>query len=160
MSKKNQVVFIEGRTVEKDNKVNNFITILLPFQSTDNTKFYDTIYYKWELENILVDVLKKHTRCKGNFEFKDDYTRSFCYITDKDAKTQELYHLASIGIKVGNKRTISLIEELRGKRFQNKFKRALYARHIKPREWNNHIISDFRDMDLPEDKIPHVLNIF
>jgi hypothetical protein len=160
MSKGNQVVFIEGRTRVLNEMAENIITILLPFKSTDNTRYSEIANYEWELESILKDVLQKHTKCKGIFSFKDDCTRGFCYITDRDAKVQDLYRLASVGIKVKNKRALSLIEELRGKRFQNKFKRALYARHIKPREWNNHIISDFRDMDLPEDKIPHILKIF
>lgn len=55
------------------------------------------------------------------------------------------YNLETVAIKVGNKRKFSLIQELRGKRFQNKLKRAFYVRHLKPIEWNeNDTIFDHR----------------
>lgn len=105
----------------EDNTEKSYICIRVPFdKKLCNPEF---------IHEMIFTVLKKHIKTKGNFDISKTPVVSVGYVYNYDTYVD----LLKVYINVNKKRRYKLIEELRGKRFRNKFKRNLFARCIQDR---------------------------
>lgn len=127
--------FVTTQQITGEKQKSN-IVIIIPFNG--NKCNPDVI------KEMVLATLFKHTKTNGKFGIT--YSVPVAYMGILDG---EPIHLAKIGIEVNKKRRYKLIEEIKGKRFQNKFKRNLYARHIQDcvYDLDKYKLTDFIDTD-------------